>query len=172
MGYNLSINSIDRVSSYLDEMITASSDLTWHTPDPAKTAYYIRQGIAAAQALGDDKYAQLNSKFLIRSRSGIVVAELRNRTTESLLTEQLAKIVINDVNDLPSLIGAVIQHKGYEMVFPNFIQPDDAQLETIYNWINMENLSYHIINSEHGLVVTKKEVRDIAWHPPLGKESS
>ena len=109
MGYAKTINAVVRVREYLDEMVTGTGDLEWPSSDP-RLAYWIREGIAAARAKHIDirDYASLSGKYIIKSKEGKIVAELRNKLP---LDELRARMTVKDAIDGASVIGAAMQYK-------------------------------------------------------------
>ena len=162
MGYTKTTNAIVRVREYLDEMVIGVADLEWPSNDP-RLAFYIREGIAAAKHHSILDYATLGGKYIIRSKEGKIVAELRNKLP---LDELRARMTIKDAIDGASVIGAAIQYRRPEMYFPNAqLTEDDLQL--LHVWAT--SVSYFIIAHEPealtSVTLTKRDPGELRWEP-------
>jgi len=163
MGYTLNPESIARVKSYLDQMVASDEDIEWHS-DNAQLAYALRNGINAAIRFNIGEYARLKSKYVLRQRSGKVVAELRDRLPGIMRAINELKMTIKEIETETAIVGAMIENSArMEVYFPDAILSDE-QLKDLYAFTSTSG--YSIINhKEEGVTVTKKDVGDIAWGP-------
>lgn len=164
MGYSLTIASVERVKRFLDELVLSQADVTWKTNEP-KFSYYIREGIKASKWLITEaslknltpapelfNYANLDQKYKIRIRPGLVVAELRSGGSGDTLAIQDIITVIDNVETLYQIVGAIVDHKASKMQFPNakLLNEDIVKLK-----IFAETKSYNLDNL-NPLTVSKK----------------
>lgn len=160
MGYSTNPNAVARVRATLDQMVAADHDLEWVTPVP-RLAYYIREGIAAAKALGMAQYAELSGKYIIKELgSSIVRAELRNKMPDS--PKELQKLVVREVTGATAVVGAAIQNKRHEMYFPDAGLFNADELVAVNNWT--KTAGYHMIQHDEGAItLTKDDPGELKW---------
>ena len=175
MAYYLSQTSFYRVQPFLDEMVKSSEDIAWvvdspHTT-PEKLAFYIRQGIKSAMKLELSQYAELSSKFKIKASPGRVVAELRNKLSQGITKDIINKMVIQEANDLNSIVLQAIKHKELEeLYFPNVLLVNSETLAQLYKWCEESENKFKIIRNERGITLTKKDIGGIEWKPEKNPE--
>jgi len=164
VGYSISQNAIARVRTTLDQMLAADHDLEWITPVP-RLAYYIREGIAAARALGMTQYAELSGKYIIRElEGGRIKAELRNKLPD-ILHQELQKLVIREITGATAVVGAAIQNKRHEMFFPDAGLFDSTELFAVDSWAH--TAGYFLIEHDGGAVtLTKDDPGELKLHCP------
>lgn len=146
MGYSLTQVSIDRVKKFLEELIVSNKDVVWQTTE-IKFAYYLREAIQAAKHLGQETYAKLEYKYKIRVRPGLVIAELREG--RSAIPQDITTVVDN-VRTLYEIVGAIVEHKGSKMQFPN-AELSNEDLIKLSTYANRQNY----IITKNPLTLTK-----------------
>lgn len=171
MGYYYSKAAIFKVQGFLDEMLKSDGDITWTVADhvePNRVAYAIRQGIKSAGYYKFEEYAHLGDRFIIRSKPGQVIAELRSRFDVVVSRTAVDKLTIKEANNLNSLVGAAIKHKADEMYFPNILNPNEELLNQLYLWSSEQG--YKIVLNETGVTLTKKDIGELEWKPEEPRE--
>lgn len=168
MGYHISENAYIRAQPFMDEMLKTSDDIIWvvDNPDltPDKIAYQIRQGIATAAFKGEEDYAGLAEKFMIKSRPGKVIAERRNKLVQGVYRQLAKQLNIPEANNLNSIVEQTIKHLDQEeLYFPNILNPNTELLEELYKWSSVKG--FKIIRNKQGITLTKKDVGEIEWKP-------
>ncbi len=158
MGYSKARSAVERVQAYLEQLLMAKEDVHWATPDTFRFVNLLNDGIHAAQFHAEfKKYADLKTRFIFRQRGGVVIAELRVPLAVAIKRD-LAVLTLEVPTEPIEVIGAAIEHRGNKMHFPNVDSPD----ESLYSWCSVNG--YNIVVGD-GIVLTKEEVGDIAWHP-------
>lgn len=172
MVYSRSKKSIKKVELYLQQLVASDKDIDFPTEDPLKFAYKLREGINASRffALDPDgnvnesyaAYSRLNSKYIIRIEGQIVKCELRDVVPVVKLRESMSTMSIPEVSETLGIIGAAIQHKVPELIFPDASE-DTVDPLAIYNWA--QHNGYFLIVAESHVTLTKNNPGELAWNP-------
>lgn len=163
MTYSKSKRPINKVKTYLDQMVAAKGDLEFPADDPGKFAYSLREGIGASKSFAVTEtgervepfasYSTLASKFVIRSKGSVVVCELRDSLPGTIQKDTLAKVSIPNVDNALGIIGAVLMHKAPCMVFPNASLATISDPEKFVKWANTQN--YVVTWSDNHVTLTR-----------------
>lgn len=172
MAYSKSPRAVQRVKKYLDEMLREDAQIEWLDENPAKLAYRINDGFAAARHLAVDRdkrpvepyatYSRLKSKFIIRVGAGRVIAEPRDVVPLQTVRAGMSRVTLHELSDVMEIVGAVIKHKAPEMFFPD-ADAEQINLSQLYAWASRNG--YFIIPSDDGITLTQNDPGDIAWMP-------
>lgn len=151
-------NKLDQhFKQYVEQLKASNEAIEWQSADPAKFAYKLRE---ALHAYRDD---ELKAKFVIKVLPGKVRAVPRFKNETEIVKEKLAKMVLSDIDNLYSIVGAVIQHKtaNRELYFPN-ADLDDEEIHKLWNWCNSNG--FYIVKGE-GITLTTDDPGVVAWKP-------
>lgn len=162
MGYSKSESAVERVKPLLDQMVAATTDLTWHHKNPHMLGYHLREAMTIAKRHKLEPYNTLKERFIIRNKGDKVVAEIRHFEALPALQAAMSKVVLEDITSLVSIVGAAIDNKAHELYFPSAILSDEDKL-TLYTWC-VKN-EYFMIVAEVGVTITKSDPGDVAWAP-------
>ncbi len=154
-------------------MLKAETDLTWSVDSPnftpEKVAFAIRQGIKTAAHLDLSDYASLSGKYVIRTKPGKVIAELRNAISSAASLEDSKKVTVHEANSLESLITQAIKFQDLEeLYFPNVFNPNEEMLKNLYTWTFEKG--FKIVINERGITLTKRDIGGIGWIPTQSKQ--
>jgi hypothetical protein len=165
MGYSKNPSSIEKVEKFLTLMVNANESLEWETPNPDKLAYYIREGIFASGALYKrepesdrlKEFSDLKSKFIIKIKGSLVLAELRSETPLAVMgVKRLRSVYLPNVATLTEIVGAVakciIEESKEQIRIPNsdILEGEFRKLEA---YLKSKKLEIEVSGNE--LVISK-----------------
>lgn len=172
MGYSKSKRAIKKVQPYLEQMVAADGKIEFPVDDASDFAYSLREGIRASVHFALDNennpqepyasFSRLASKFIIRTKGSTVICEPRDIVPIVRLRESMGIMSIPDVVETLGIIGAAIQHKANQIVFPD---ASSATVDPIplYNWA--KDHEYYVIISDEHVTLTKNDPGELAWSP-------
>ena len=150
MGYFLSQRSIDKVKSFLDDMVKSERSLEWKVDDATKAAYYIRQAIQAAAKLGLPEYATLVQRYKIKVVRNSVIAEVRGGLV-GILSQRL---ILPGLSHLNEVVGAIAKHASRnEIEFPD-VTLMNGEIQQLKVWLDTKSMES--LPLERGILVRRK----------------
>lgn len=170
MAYSRTTRSIARVQPQLNAMIEAKTSIEWPSDEPQKLAFKLREAIAAAKTLAmkDQEtfgpYAALAARYTIRCKAGKVVAEPRELFGVLAVEAMRSKMQIETAVSLLEVLGAAIQHRADEMVFPNAENWNEEDLIRLHKW-TVQNSYFMIVGD--GITLTKNDPGEAKWESKL-----
>lgn len=166
MSYTTSRESVHRVEHILKDLLNATDDCVFVSPEPHKLAYQLHEALSNVAAYAEfTQYINIKSKYRVRVRQGKVVAELRGKEVVALkvVQEQLAKMRVADVTNVIGIVGACHIHKqATELYFPD-AKLSALELATLYNWSDPAGF-FIIHNGDAGVTLTRV-ASELAWSP-------
>ena len=176
MGYNLTRHVIRRNRPQLDQLYELKESVRFHTSNPVRLAYKIREAIAACGEFEElEDYFTVLSCYTIRAESQAVVASYSEvhvgvplgevpRTEDPEPVEQSKRSdpeALGLVDVLAELVGNV---RIEEVHFPNVRLAVEDKLK-LFKWTEESEWSY-IDHEDRGITVTGIEVPSgLAWSP-------
>ena len=164
MGYSKSPLAIKRVQTLLDQMVLATSDLTWPAENAHMLGYYIRQAMTIAKKQKLEPYHMLKDRFVIRNRGNKVTAELRDISPASGLQSVMSQIRLEEVNSLMEIIGALITHNTADQFHFPKANLTDEELTQLYKW-SRENEKFMVVSDSEGITIVSTDPGDVKWTP-------
>lgn len=180
MGYSLTKKSILKVKPLLDVLVGNPGPpmVEWTVTDPQNVAYAIRQGMKAAEYLGNandySEYRWLSRNYSVKVVIPNKVVATRKTITASAVevAEEIstAKTVIHEVGPDPvSVVATAVGiNNWFELQFPNAKTLDEVQMLLIYNWAEDLEEEVFVFQTPDGLTLTKNpQVKElgIQWTP-------
>jgi len=164
MGYSKSPLAIKRVQTLLDQMLHATTDLTWPAENAHMLGYYIRQAMTIAEKQNIEPYYSLKGRFVIRNRGDRVTAELRDISPAAGLQVAMSSVRLEDVTSLMEMIGALITHHVAEQVhFPKSNLTKEEMI-SLYKWVK-ENEKFMVVSDLEGITVVSTDPGEVKWTP-------
>jgi len=175
MPYNVSKACVRRMSSFLDQMNTAKSTLTWPAKDPRVFAYKIREAMWAATKHPEFSHLHhLKDNYRIRPYSGWVEAEWIGTSIPESRAQSPKAMEVQEAINAAGVVGACIKfrEKADELHFPKAVL-SERDLLAIYKWGLSEDPPWKLIfHDGAGVTMTRKRgVHKIfLWSPPEGEK--
>ena len=164
MGYSKNPSVIEKVERFLTLMVNADESLEWETPNPDRLAYYIREGISASGVQykvepENDKlkeFSALRSKFIIKIKGNLVLAELRSETPFAVMgVKRLKSVYLPSVTTLTEIVGAVakyiIEESKEQIRIPNS-DLNEGEFKRLEAYLKSKELKIEV--SENELVIS------------------
>ncbi len=168
MGYSKNPATIEKVEQFLTLMVEANENLEWETPNPDKLAYYIREAMSAAGALCKrepennklKEFYALKSKFIIRIKGSLVLAELRSESPFDVMhVKKLKAVYLPNVVTLTEIVGAVANYlvgdNKEQVRIPNS-DLNEAEFNQLEAYLKSKDLTVEINENELIIGSTKK----------------
>lgn len=162
MGYSKSKVAVERVQAILEILLKSDTQLRVPTKTPDRLAYAVREGIVVAALFKQyERFTVLKNKYKIKVKSDAVIFVPRIDLALDLPVEELARSMlvmeIPDVKTALEIVGACIQHKAPEFIFPA-AHLNDLELQILKRWTNMNN--YEVIQTEPHLILRKTDAHN------------
>ena len=165
MGYSKNPTAIDKVEKFLTLMVEADESLEWETPSPDRLVYYIREGIFASGAickgeLESEKlraFSLLKSKFILKIKSGSVIAELRNEAPFAIMgVRKMRSIYLPSITTLTEVVGAIakyiVEENKEQVTIPNS-SLSRVEFEQLEVYLSSKKLKIEVDGNE--MVISK-----------------
>lgn len=162
MGYSENEAVIRKVQPILDQMVEASTDLSWPTTNAHMFGYHLREAMNLAKDKKIAPYENLKDNWIIRNKGTKVVAEKKRVLALEALQATMSRMELGQLFSVVEIVGAAITHKAHHMYFPDAaMMPEDR--ETLYQWCQKNG--YFLVVAEIGVTLTKDDPGEAAWSP-------
>lgn len=168
MGYSRSVNMVMRMAGALDKLVAGAGTVYLSAENPVKLAWQIRSAMHAAKVNDVEKYKDLGWQWQINTDfdQGVVVCK---RHEHAMGPDTFAKRVELPVGTHCSVFIDQIRESGenHEAFKMRGEMPNDQTL-ALWNWLQNSSLSWEIIVSDAGVIVTREEgFAGQGWSPSV-----
>lgn len=147
MGYSLSERALNYAKPYLDELLESTEHtFTWEVEDSRDFARRLRQGIRAAEKLGNERYSNLLNIFKFKETSNQVIAHRRVTYKPKLIG--IHKKSFLEVTNLSGLITTALSNEHLNVLHFPEINLSEDDIISLQKFIKAKNWTYNITSNE------------------------